>query len=160
MKKGKGKLKKWLKEKGKDTLGNVLNGIGENTSIPILSNLIEGIGESLMNDPDLSPEEKAEAAEIIKAELDYLKVEQQEVTKRWNVDMVSDSWLSKNIRPIVLAFLMLFMAIIIIVDSTNYFDFEVKDTYITLLSSLLLTVIVAYFGSRGIEKYQKIKHKK
>jgi len=158
--KKKGRLKAWLKEKGKDTLGNVLNGIGENTSIPILSNLIEGIGESLMNDPDLSPEEKAEAAEIIKAELDYLKVEQQEVTKRWNVDMVSDSWLSKNIRPIVLAFLMLFMAIIIIVDSTNYFDFEVKDTYITLLSSLLLTVIVAYFGSRGIEKYQKIKHKK
>ena len=36
-------------------------------------------------------------------------------------------------------------------------DFEVKDTYITLLSSLLLTVIVAYFGSRGIEKYHKIK---
>lgn len=154
---GKGKLKTWLREKGKDTLGNVLNGIGENTSIPILSNLIEGIGESLMNDPDLSEEEKAEAAEIIKAELDYLKIEQEEVTKRWGVDMVSDSWLSKNIRPIVLAFLMLFMAIVIIIDSTNYFDFEVKDTYITLLSSLLLTVIVAYFGSRGIEKYQKIK---
>jgi len=156
---GKGKLKTWLKEKGKTTLGNVLNGIGESTSIPILSNLIEGIGESLMNDPNLSEQEKAEVAEIIKAELDYLKIEQQEVTKRWSVDMVSDSWLSKNIRPIVLAFLMLFMAIVIIIDSADYFDFEVKSTYIDLLGSLLSIVVIAYFGSRGIEKYQKIKRK-
>ena len=73
----KGKLQIWLKEKGKSALGNTLNTIGEKTSIPILSNIIEGIGESLMDDPELTPEEKAEAAEIIKAELDYLKIEQQ-----------------------------------------------------------------------------------
>lgn len=157
MKKGKGKLKKWLKEKGKDTLGNVLNGIGENTSIPILSNLIEGIGESLMNDPDLSPEEKAEAAEIIKAELDYLKVEQQEVTKRWESDMASDSLLSRTARPLTLHFISVLLLSYFVV---GYCGVYLPAEYTSLLIVIVPTVYGGYFALREFGKHSKNKNKK
>ena len=74
MKKGKGKLKAWLKENGKNALGNILDTIGESTSIPFASNIIEGIGERLMDDPDLSDEQKAETKELIKLELEELSL--------------------------------------------------------------------------------------
>ena len=71
--------------------------------------------------------------------------------------MVSDSWLSKNIRPIVLAWLVIFVSLFAVVDSIDTIDFTVEAAWITLFSTLLVTVIVSYFGSRGVEKYQKIK---
>ena len=70
----KGRLKKWLKENGKNALGGILDTIGENTSIPIASKLIEGIGESLMNDKEITEEDKKELAEIIKLELQELEI--------------------------------------------------------------------------------------
>lgn len=72
--KGKGKLKAWLKENGKNALGTILDTIGESTSIPFASNIIEGIGERLMDDPDLSDEQKAETKELIKLELEELSL--------------------------------------------------------------------------------------
>ena len=70
----KGKVKAWLKEKGKDTLGNVLDFVGENTAIPVLSNLMEGIGEKLQDDPEISEEDFAQFKEIRDAELESYKV--------------------------------------------------------------------------------------
>jgi len=70
-------------------------------------------------------------------------------------DMKSDSWLSKNTRPMTLIFLTLAMTIFIVLDSTILL--EIKDGWVSLLEALLITVYVAYFGSRGAEKITKIK---
>jgi hypothetical protein len=69
--------------------------------------------------------------------------------------MKSDSWLSKNTRPMALIFLTLAMTIFIVLDSTILL--QIKDSWVSLLETLLITVYVAYFGSRGAEKITKIK---
>ena len=78
-------------------------------------------------------------------------VEQQEVSKRWQADMKSDSYLSKNTRPLTLIFLTLASTILIIIDSFHM-AFDVDNAWVELLKTLLITVYVAYFGSRGAEK--------
>ena len=82
-----------------------------------------------------------------------------QITKRWESDMKSDSWLSKNTRPMALIFLS-FMAIAFIwVDSHHEISFTVEQEWIGLLKQLLTTVYIAYFGSRGVEKYKSISNK-
>jgi hypothetical protein len=82
-----------------------------------------------------------------------------QITRRWESDMKSDSWLSKNTRPMALIFLS-FMAIAFIwVDSHHEISFTVEQEWIELLKQLLTTVYVAYFGSRGFEKYKSISNK-
>tara|TARA_R100001440_G_scaffold45747_1_gene65412 strand:+ start:174 stop:560 length:387 start_codon:yes stop_codon:yes gene_type:complete len=81
---------------------------------------------------------------------------EQEVTKRWQSDMNSDSWLSKNIRPMVLAFLVISTVLIVFIDS-GAIAFEVKESWVDLLQIVLITVIGAYFGSRGLEKVKNGK---
>ncbi len=71
--------------------------------------------------------------------------------------MQSDSWLSKNVRPLVLISLTAFMCLVMVSDSKESWSFEVKESYITLLETLLVVVYFAYFGGRSYEKGQKIK---
>jgi len=83
-----------------------------------------------------------------------------QITKRWESDMKSDSWLSKNTRPMALIFLS-FMAIAFIwVDSHHEISFTVEQEWIGLLKQLLTTVYIAYFGSRGVEKFKTISNNK
>ena len=70
--------------------------------------------------------------------------------------MASDSWLSKNTRPMTLIFLTVSMVFLIVLDSLNI-GFGVARQWVDLLKSLLITVYVAYFGSRGVEKFKSIK---
>jgi hypothetical protein len=79
----------------------------------------------------------------------------KEVSKRWTSDMKSDSYLSKNIRPFTLLFLTVSMVLLIVLDSLS-FNFGVASEWIDLLKSLLITVYVAYFGSRGVEKFKAL----
>ena len=81
--------------------------------------------------------------------------EMESVTKRWDSDMTSDSWLSKNVRPMALIFLTFFTMLLIYLD---FYDdtIQVPTEWIELLKSLLLGVYIAYFGSRGLEKYKAI----
>lgn len=83
----------------------------------------------------------------------------EEITKRWQSDMSGDEPVAKKVRPYSLVYLLLFMSVIIVSDSVEYLGFEVKSAYIELIEALLLTVFVAYFGSRGIEKVVSIKKK-
>ena len=100
----------------------------------------------------LSPFEKEKALELLKMDL----LEIQEVSKRWDADMSSDSWLSKNTRPLTLLYLTLTTTLFVILDSSDS-PFKVGSEWIELLKTLLVTVYVAYFGSRGFEKYNKIR---
>ena len=83
--------------------------------------------------------------------------EMKSVSARWESDMSSDSTLSKNVRPLTLIFLTLFLALLIFCDST-FANFQVDQAWIDLLKTLNTTIYVAYFGSRGFEKYKKISN--
>jgi len=76
---------------------------------------------------------------------------QKNVTERWKTDMNSDSWLSKNVRPIVLIFLVVSTVLMVFIDA-GVIEFEVKPTWIDLLQLVLITVIGSYFGGRSYEK--------
>jgi len=84
---------------------------------------------------------------------------EDQITKRWESDMTSDSWLSKNTRPMALIFLSFMTIAFIWVDSHQEISFTVEQEWIELLKQLLTTVYVAYFGSRGFEKYKSISNK-
>ncbi len=79
---------------------------------------------------------------------------QRNVTERWRSDMTSDSWLSKNVRPLVLIFLVACTMILIFIDA-GAIDFKVNDKWVGLLEVILITVIGAYFGGRSFEKIKK-----
>ena len=87
---------------------------------------------------------------FIKAEADI----QKNVTDRWKTDMNSDSFLSKNVRPMVLIFLVVSTVLMVFIDA-GVIAFEVKDNWIDLLQLVLITVIGAYFGGRSAEKFKK-----
>ena len=116
--------------------------------------LVKGVG-SVIDDLSTSDEERLEAKRKIKqAVLDYEKAMQVEVSERWKVDMQSDSWLSKNIRPMVLIFLCTSTVLLIFIDA-GFIDFIVDNSWIDLLKVVLMTCIGAYFGGRSFEKAKK-----
>ena len=113
------------------------------------------IGGLISKDEVLTPKDKEEALKLLEMDI----IEMQEVSKRWSSDMSSDSWLSKNVRPMMLIFLTISTWLLILMDSLNI-DFGVDTQWIDLLKSLLITVFISYYGSRGIEKYQHISKTK
>ena len=116
--------------------------------------LVEGVG-GVIDDLHTSEEEKLEANQKIKELVSNYEVEMEKtITERWKVDMKSDSWLSKNIRPLVLIFLVVATVLMIFIDA-GVVQFEVKDTWVDLLQLVLITVIGAYFGGRSLEKVKK-----
>jgi hypothetical protein len=138
------KLGQFLKKIGSSILNKAENVLPDSGFYGVLKNLIS-------NDKQLTPKDKETALKLLEMDL----VEMQEVSKRWDSDMKSDSWLSKNTRPMTLIFLTISTVFIIILDSLKI-DFGVSTEWVDLLKSLLITVYVAYFGSRGVEKFQSI----
>ena len=112
------------------------------------------VKDLIKKDDAITPQDKEKALKLL--EMD--SIEMQEISKRWNSDMMSDSWLSKNTRPMTLIFLTISTVFIILLDSLNI-EFGVSNEWIDLLKSLLITVYVAYFGSRGVEKFKSLGSK-
>lgn len=154
---------KLKKNGGKGTFfGNLLRGVtktakgvGETVLDAIAGGKVSNIVKAISGDTTTSPEEK----EMLLAELEQDVIEMQEVTKRWQSDMTSDSWLSKNIRPLCLAFLTVSLFVYVILDSSME-GFKVKNEWVDLLSSLLLLVYGGYFGTRAVEKITKMRQNK
>ena len=116
--------------------------------------LIKGVG-GVIDKLHTSKEEKLEAEKKIKDMIMGYEAEmQKQVTERWSMDMKSDSWLSKNIRPLVLIFLCESTVLLIFIDA-GVIHFEVKASWVDLLQLVLITVIGAYFGGRSLEKVKK-----
>lgn len=101
-------------------------------------NLIKGL---ISNDKVLSPKDKETALKLLEFDI----IEMQEVTKRWSSDMASDSWLSKNVRPIILVFF-----------SVSYVIGWYLEYPLDSITGLLSLIVGAYFGSRGLEKIKAI----
>ena len=116
--------------------------------------LVKNVG-GVIDNLHTSAEEKLDAERKIKDMIMGYEAEmQKQVTERWKLDMNSDSWLSKNIRPLVLVFLVVATVLLIFIDA-GVIAFEVKDTWVDLLQLVLITVIGAYFGGRSLEKVKK-----
>ena len=116
--------------------------------------LVKEVG-NVVDNLTTSDQERLEAKKQIKeVVLDYEKTMQVEVSKRWEYDMKSDSWLSKNIRPMVLIFLCVSTVLLIFIDA-GFYSFNVEQSWIDLLKVVLMTCIGAYFGGRSFEKVNK-----
>jgi hypothetical protein len=116
--------------------------------------LVKSVG-GVIDNLHTSKEEKLDAERKIKEMIMGYEAEmQKQVTERWKVDMTSDSWLSKNIRPLVLIFLCVSTVLLIFIDA-GVISFEVKASWVDLLQLVLITVIGAYFGGRSLEKVKK-----
>jgi hypothetical protein len=142
------------KKKFRDTkVGKFLLGSGSKIADVVgdllPDNGVLGIVKNLIDKDDVLPaEDKEKALKLLEQDM----VEMQEVSKRWASDMKSDSWLSKNTRPMTLIYLTVMMSLYIILDSLDI-AFNIDDSWVELLKTLLVTIYVAYFGSRGFEKY-------
>tara|TARA_R110000744_G_scaffold91706_1_gene177890 strand:- start:6147 stop:6557 length:411 start_codon:yes stop_codon:yes gene_type:complete len=116
--------------------------------------LVKGIG-GVIDNLHTSGEEKLAAEQKIKELIASYEVEMEKnVTDRWKSDMNSDSWLSKNVRPMVLVFLVVSTVLMIFIDAGTI-NFEVEPKWTDLLQLVLITVIGAYFGGRSLEKRKK-----
>ena len=116
--------------------------------------LINNVG-GVLDNLTTSKAEKLEARQKIKELMANYEIEMEKnVTSRWQSDMNSDSWLSKNVRPLVLIFLVTCTVLLIFIDAGQLI-FYVKDSYVDLLQLTLITVIGAYFGGRSLEKRKK-----
>ena len=150
---------KLRKNGGKGTFfGNLWRGVVKN-NIPMGETIVAAIDggnpidviKAISKDKDIPAKDK----EMMMADLEQDVIEMQEVTKRWQSDMSSNSWLSKNIRPLSLAFLTFSLFIYIILDSSLE-GFKIASEWVSLLGNLLMLVYGGYFGARTLEK---IRHK-
>ena len=141
------KVGAFLKEKAPDILDQVGDFLPDQGSLGLIKNIIS-------KDKYLSPKDKVDANKLLEQDMK----EMENVSKRWDSDMKSDSWLSKNTRPLTLIYLTLASTILIIIDSFHTL-FDVDTAWVELLKTLLITVYVAYFGSRGAEKITNINKK-
>lgn len=136
---------KFLLEKIPNAVGALGDVLPDKGVLGVVKNIISSSNE-------LSAADQAMAYALLEQDL----AEMENVTRRWEADMTSDSWLSKNVRPLTLVFLTVATVLFIVADSADW-SFEVDAMWIDLLQTLLVSVYLAYFGSRGYEKYQKIK---
>jgi hypothetical protein len=141
------KVGQFLSKTAPGILGTVGEILPNNGVLGLVKNLIH-------KDPALPVEDKEKALKLLEQDM----VEMQEVSKRWESDMKSDSWLSKNTRPLSLIFLSVMTIAFIWVDSHESISFTVEQEWIGLLKTLTTTVYVAYFGSRGAEKFKTISN--
>ena len=120
----------------------------------ILTKLVGDAG-SIIDNVVTTKEEKMKLKNELKGMILNSEAElQKNVTERWKSDMASDSWLSKNVRPITLIFMLTCTMLLIFIDAGTI-AFEVEDNWTDLLQLVLITVIGAYFGGRSVEKFKK-----
>jgi len=132
----------WLKEKAPEVLDTVGELLPDQGALGVVKRLID-------LEPNMSAQEKMEFQKML---MDYESNAQDNVTERRKSDMMSDSWLSKNIRPMMLMFLILSFTIFVTIDSIIKISFELKDAYIDMLQILMTTAFTAYFAGRSYEK--------
>ncbi len=138
------KIGAFLSSKAPKILSAIGDVLPDQGTLGLVKNLIS-------SDNKIKAIDKEQAMKLIEQDI----AEMKEVSSRWRSDMKSDSWLSKNTRPLALIFLTTSSVFMMSVDSFHL-QFDVDEAWIELLKTLLITVYVAYFGSRGAEKITKI----
>ena len=146
------------KKKFKDTtVGQLLFGAASVIN-PTLGNVLQGV---------TSPREaieaitKSDAPADDKVKLQQMIFEQQEkeitaITSRWEADSMSDSWMSKNVRPLVLVWCIVIFSLAGILDSVESIPFQINNTWNDTFEKVMMAVVLAYFGGRSGEKAASI----
>ena len=116
--------------------------------------LVKGVGGVIDNLHTSKEEKLADEQKIKELVANYEVQMEKEISSRWNADMKSDSWLSKNVRPLVLIFLVVSTVLLMFIDA-GVINFVVEAKWTDLLQLVLITVIGAYFGGRSLEKTKK-----
>ena len=125
----------------------------------ILTKLVGDAGSIIDNVVTTKEEKMKLKNELKKMILDSESDLQKNVTDRWKADMNSDSWLSKNVRPLTLMFMLTCTMLLIFIDA-GYIDFQVKPHFADLLQIVLITIVGSYFGGRSIEKLKSTNKNK
>lgn len=139
---------------GGQVIGGILHGLGLKDG-----SSISDVEKALETDPEAAVKLKELESQVALAELDLIGVEQQELTKRLESDNSSESWLTRNIRPMTLmvltgGYLVYIYSVMFILDGP---ELETATTFGLQLSMLLGSVTSFYFGSRGFEKITRIR---
>lgn len=155
---GLGLLSSAIQAKGKEVVENVIGvKISDNPNpeeIAKLRQLQFDHEERLL---ELGIEKARLEQEELKALLAAQASQDNNVTDRWKADMTSDSWLSKNVRPGTLVYILTAYLLFALLDGAGY---KISETYITLLGQWGLIVMTAYFGGRTVEKVMEMRSKK
>lgn len=130
--------------------------------IPALLEVGGKLLDRFMPDPVAAAKAKAELAEMeqqgklaeMNVDLDFYKTEQNNLTDRLKADMASDSWLSKNIRPMTLVFILIAYTVFAMMSA---WDIEVNNNYVELLGQWGMLIMSFYFGGRTLEKIMDMK---
>ena len=115
--------------------------------------LVDSVGDAIDKIHTSAEEKDLVKAEVKKITQEFEEKMQFEVTKRWEADM-QGNWLTKSIRPLSLAFLLLVLTVFTLIDF-GYVDMDIKDSWIDLWQLLAITAFGAYFGGRSYEKIKK-----
>jgi hypothetical protein len=148
------KLKKKFSE---TTVGKLLFGAASLVN-PTLGNLISGASTpaeaiAAIGKSDVSSEEKIKLQQLI---FEQQNKEMEAVTSRWQADSISDSWLSKNVRPLVLVWCIVIFSLAGILDSVESIPFHIGVTWNDTFEKVMMAVVLAYFGGRSSEKVTSI----
>ena len=141
---------------GTTRVGDFLRKLAKGDALKVVGSLvsgdIQGAIKAITNDATMTEAEREHALKVMQLDIQ----EMESVTRRWESDNNADSFLTKNIRPLSLAFLTVTTVLLIFLDSFDA-TISVPSEWVELLKSLLLGIYIAYFGSRGLEKYRSIK---
>ena len=147
-----------VKKKFKDTtVGQLLFGAASVIN-PTLGNVLQGVTSpkeaiAAITKADVSNEEKIKLQQLI---YDQQNKEIQAITNRWQADAASDSWLSKNVRPLVLVWCIVVFSFAGILDSVESIPFNIGVTWNDTFEKVMMAVVLAYFGGRSGEKAASI----
>ena len=143
-----------MKKRFKDTtLGKLLLG-ATNMINPHLASVLEGVTRpqdaiAEITKSSISPDDKIKLQQII---YDQQNKEIQAISDRWKADSISDSWLSKNVRPLVLVWCIIIFSLAGILDSVESIGFHINETWNDTFEKVMMACILAYFGGRTAEK--------
>ena len=142
------------KKKFKDTtVGKLLFGAASVVS-PQLGAVLNGVTSpkeaiAEIGKAKISTDDKIKLQQLI---YDQQNKEMESISMRWKADSASDSWLSKNVRPMVLIWCIVVFSFAGILDSVNSIDFQINALWNDTFEKVMMAVVISYFGSRGIEK--------
>jgi hypothetical protein len=139
------------------TVGKLLLGAA-NVINPALGNVLEGITSpkdaiAAITKADIPAEEKIKLQQLI---FDQQNKEIEAISVRWKADSASDSWLSKNVRPLVLVWCIVIFSFAGILDSVDSIPFNIGATWNDTFEKVMMAVVLAYFGGRTTEKATNI----
>lgn len=121
-----------------------------------VSDSVDAVAKAIAGDPAAAQKIAELELEMTKVAADVIKNENNNITERWNADMASDSWLSKNIRPMSLVAIFIGYFLFAMMSA---FGLNANEAYVTLLGQWGMLIMGAYFGGRTVEKLAEMKKK-